>query len=160
MDVSEYLALRSSNDLLRQTGIDWLITMFATVAGEVNREGAAIQISRNDAHRFKVGHATMVGSLLTLTNGERVLSVEAGWPRAPQDGFIRGGGLARANIKHRGLKSASEELRLVVAPAGTPRWMVQRKHGGHSEFLEASIRDHLSILVDESQTPSRSHHFR
>src|SRR5687768_13921498 len=107
-DITTYLALRTSNDLLRKTGRDWLQTMFATVAGEANRTGAGIQISREDDHRFKVGTATMVGSRLSLSNGVRMLFVEVGWPRTPSDGFIRGGGLACANIKHLGIKSASE----------------------------------------------------
>ncbi len=109
-DVAEYLRLRASNDLLRQTGIDWLLNTFTILAGKANRAGASIQIAREDAHRFQVGNATMVGPLLTLSFGVRALSIEAGWPRAPRDGFVRGGGLACARIKHRGKKSANEDL--------------------------------------------------
>ena len=90
-DVAEYLSLRNSNDLIRQAGVDWLIAGFTTLAGDANRAGASIQISKKEGHRFPIGTSTMVGHLLTLTSGVRTLSIEAGWPRTPRDGFVRGG---------------------------------------------------------------------
>jgi hypothetical protein len=155
-DIADYLALRSSNDLIRTIASDWLLTMFATAAGEANRAGAAIQISRENAHRFKVGHASMVGRRLTLGSGVRVLLVEVGWPRTPRDGFIRGGGLACGNIKHVGITPANEELRLVLDTGGTPRWIVMGKPGSHAEareLHEANVKDHLAILLDDSRSP-------
>ena len=150
-DIAEYLALRNSNDLIRKIAGDWLLTLFRTVAGEANRAGAGITVSLEEAHRFKVGHASMVGSCLSLENGLRLLLVETGWPRAPQDGFIRGGGLACANIKHRGMKSAHEELRLVVATDGTPRWIAHGK-GKPSELHEGNIRNHIALLLNDSRS--------
>ena len=38
-DITEYLTLRSSNDFLRKTATDWLLSTFANVAGEMNRAG-------------------------------------------------------------------------------------------------------------------------
>jgi hypothetical protein len=152
-DISEYLALRSSNDLIRKTASKWLLGLFATAAGEANRAGAAIKISTEDAHRFKVGNANMVGSRLSLKSGLRTLSVEIGWPRLPRDGFIRGGGLACSNIKHLGIKRANEELRLVLSGNGTPSWIVLGKHGSPGkpqEFHEANVRNHIAILLDDS----------
>jgi hypothetical protein len=156
-DISEYLALRSSNDLIRKTAGDWLLEIFTATAGEANRMGAAIQISTEDGHRFRVGNASMVGRRLSLGSGVRVLSVEIGWPRAPRDGFIRGGGLACGNIKHRGLKSATEDLRLVLSAQGTPIWIVERRHGQHhepsvahhelNEFHEANVKKHVALLL-------------
>lgn len=147
-DISTYLALRTSNDLLRKTGSNWLHTMFATVAGEANRDGAGIKVSREDGYSFKVGTATMVGSRLSLVKGVRMIVVEVGWPRTPRDGFIRGGGLACANIKHLGIKSASEQLRLIVDPSGIPRWKAQAHRGEPHEVREANIRDHIAVLVN------------
>lgn len=152
-DISEYLALRSSNDLIRKTASKWLLGLFATAAGEANRAGAAIKISTEDPHRFKVGNANMVGSRLSLNSGLRTLSVEIGWPRLPRDGFIRGGGLACSNIKHLGIKRANEELRLVLSGNGTPSWIVQGKHGSPGkphELHEANVRNHIAILLDDS----------
>src|SRR5215210_5966232 len=126
-DVAEYLSLRNANDLARSTAIEWLFTTFQTLAGEANRAGASIQITHADAHRFMVGNATMVGSLLTLHLGVRKLLIEAGWPRSPRDGFVRGGGLASAHIRHFGRRSADEELLLARAKDGAPVWFILGK---------------------------------
>lgn len=146
-DVAEYLSLKNSNDLLRQAGIDWLLDSFSTHAGKANRHGASIQVSNIAGHRFKVANSTMVGKLLTLTSGVRTLYVEAGWPRAPRDGIVRGGGLACANIRHLGIKAASEELRLLKSTGGTPVWSVTSTRGKRS-LREADVCEHIEILID------------
>src|ERR1044071_10259928 len=145
-DVAEYLSLKNSNDLLRKAGVDWLLAEFTTLAGEANRAGASIQISKQEGHRFRTGSSTMVGHLLTFTNGVRTLFVEAGWPRTPRDGVVHGGGLARANIRHLGIKAANEELLLVKLNTGAPAWKsIEKKH----LLLEADLRRHLRILLDQ-----------
>ena len=149
-DLAEYLALRNSNDLLRKTGVDWLHTSFTELAGRANRHGSAIQISSDTEHRFRLGNSTMVGRLLTLKSGVRTLFVEAGWPRAPRDGFIRGGGLACGNIRHLGVSSASEQLLLIKDDQGGPRWMVVNKHTGRLQLNTEGIGRHLEILIDKS----------
>jgi hypothetical protein len=146
-DVAAYLALRNSNDLLRRTGIEWLISTFETLAAQANRRGGSIQISREDNHRFRAGNSTMVGRLLILRFGVRQLSVEAGWPRTPGDGVLRGGGLASANIRHMGIKSASEALRLVQSPRGAPTWVVGERGEGKAEIHESNLRKHIAILL-------------
>lgn len=145
-DVADYLALRNSNDLLRKAGIDWLMESFLNHAGEANRNGASIQIANTDGHRFRIGNSTMVGRLITFTNGVRKLFVEAGWPRVPRDGIVRGGGLAAAQIRHLGIRAANDELLLSRSSAGTPQWTVVTKQ--QYAFLEAHIRHHLSVLLD------------
>jgi len=145
-EVAEYLALKNSNDLLRKAGIDWLLAEFTVLAGEANRAGASIQIAKQDGHRFPTGTSTMVGHLLTLTNGVRTLFVEAGWPRAPRDGVVRGGGLAAAQIRHLGIKSANEELLLARSKTGAPAWKSIEKN---YFLLEADIRRHLNILLNK-----------
>ena len=145
-DLAEYLALRNSNDLLRKAGIDWLVTSFVNHAGDANRAGGSIQLSNTDGHRFRMGTSTMVGRLVTLTNGVRRISVEAGWPRTPRDGIVRGNGLAAANVLHLGLKSASQELLLTRSANGSPQWtsVTKKPH----VFHESDIRHHLAILLD------------
>jgi hypothetical protein len=152
-DLSAYLALRNSNDLHRKVGSDWLLTTFTTVAGEANRAGGSLQLSRNDTHRFKIENATMVGPRINLENGVRRLSVEVGWPRTPRDGFIRGGGLACAKIQHLGRKSLDEELRLILDPTGTPRWIVKESDHGFREVHETDLRRHVSILLNQPPKP-------
>ena len=146
-DVAEYLSLKNSNDLLRKAGVQWLIESFTVAAGEANRAGASIQIARTDGHRFGIGTSTMVGHLVTLTSGVRTLFVEAGWPRVPRDGFVRGGGLACANIRHMGLRGASEELLLAKTPAGAPGWKSLTKQRPH--LHESDIHRHIAILIDK-----------
>lgn len=121
-DVADYLRLRAVNDAARRTGIDWLFATFSQAAGEANRHGAGISTgfekdfandTANDAgHRFQVGAATMQGAQMVLRRGVRELVIEAGFPRTPSDGFIRGGGLACANIRHFGNPKANLALML------------------------------------------------
>ena len=153
-DISEYLALRSSNDLIRKTGSKWLLGIFAQAAGEANRAGASIKMATDEEHRFKVGNASMVGNRLSLGRGVRLLLVEVGWPRLPRDGFIRGGGLACSLIKHLGIKRANEELRLVLKSNGAPCWVSQGKHESPveaQELHEANVKKHIAILLDDSR---------
>lgn len=145
-DVADYILLRNSNDLLRKAGVEWLVTGFTTLAGEANRVGASIQITKQEGHRFPLGSSTMVGQLLTLNNGVRTLFVEAGWPRVPRDGFVKGGGLACANIRHLGLRSVGEELLLTRSSTGAPAWKaISNKQ---SSLHESDLRRHLAILLD------------
>lgn len=147
-EIAEYLKLRNSNDLLRSAGIEWLVSTFTTLAGEANRRGASLQIATQDAHRFRIGNSTMVGCLLTLSNGVRQLFIEAGWPRTPRDGFVKGGGLACAMIRHLGISSANEELLLAKSNSGGPNWLSSGKSSARSVVLEADLRRHLAILLD------------
>jgi len=147
-DVTEYLALRNSNDELRKIGIQWLTETFTNIAAEANRAGAAIQSEKQDGHRFRVGNATMVGKLLTLRQGVRTLLIEAGWPRTPSDGIVRGGGLACGNLKHVGLKTANEGLLLVKSDTGAPRWLALDRHDGTKEIHESDARKHIAILLN------------
>jgi hypothetical protein len=145
-DLADYLALRNSNDLLRKAGVDWLVTSFLNHAGDANRHGGSIQIANTDSHQFRIGSATMVGRLITFSNGVRQLFVEAGWPRVPRDGFVRGGGLAAAQIRHLGIRSANDELLLSRSSTGSPQWIsvIKQRHN----FLEINIRHHLAVLLD------------
>jgi hypothetical protein len=146
-DIAEYIALRASNDLMRATGIEWLLSSATSLAGQANRAGASIRIEKDEAHRFRVGSATMVGTRLTLRNGVRHLTIEAGWPRAPQDGFVRGGGLACGRIGHFGKRSADEELLLVRSSSGAPEWCILAEEGARLPLSEAGLRRHLSIFL-------------
>ena len=149
-DIADYVALRAQNDLLRRTAVEWLVTTLTAFAAQTNRVGGSIQVEQNDAHQFRVGHATMVGGQLTLRSGVRALTIETGWPRTPRDGFVRGGGLACANLKHFGRHRANTQLLLVRSPGGTPQWFVIEKTGARSPFTEARIREHFSMLLSES----------
>ena len=89
----------------------------------------------------------MVGHLLTLTFGVRTLYVEAGWPRVPRDGFVRGGGLACAHIRHLGIRAAGQELLLTRTKTGAPVWNCPTSKNPH--LHESDIRRHIAILLDK-----------
>ncbi len=128
-DLAEYVALRSANDLVRRTAVEWLISTVTALATEVNGAAANLEIEHQDNHRFRIGQATMVGQLLTVKRGIPLIQVEAGWPRTPPDGFVRGGGLARAHIKHLGKPNVNEELLLNQSRNKSPKWKVLKKIG-------------------------------
>jgi hypothetical protein len=150
-DVADYLALRALNDMARNVGIEWLLSVFTAHAGEINREtNAGVLIAHADAHSFRVGNSTMVGRRLTLTAGVRVLTVEAGWPRTPRDGIVRGGGLATARISHFGKRRDDDELLLVqnAGDAAAPRWLILDTNGARASSLEeARVRQHVAKLL-------------
>jgi len=145
-DVLDYLDLRAANDRLRAVGVAWLVETFTALAGEANRAGAGLSLARTDAHRFRVGNSWMVGTRLVLSRGVRSLTVEAGWPRAPRDGVVRGGGLAAAVVGHFGRRDAGDEL-LLVADADSSRWLVVEKNGARSPLHEDRLRQHLNQLL-------------
>ena len=60
VDLAAYLSLRNANDLIRSTGITWLMSTSEILAGEANRDGASIKIAKVDKHRFVIGNDTMV----------------------------------------------------------------------------------------------------
>jgi hypothetical protein len=147
-DVLDYLDLRAANDRLRADGVERLIESLMALAGEANRAGAGLTLARTDAHRFRVGNSWMVGTRLVLSRGVRSLTIEAGWPRGPRDGVVRGGGLACALVEHFGRRDAGEELLLV--PAGdSPRWLVIEKTGARTPLPEDRLRQHLTRLIND-----------
>ena len=145
----DYLHLRAANDLLRERGVAALFAAFTAIAGEANRLGAAVQLARLDGHRFRVGNSTMVGTRLTLSRGVRALTIEAGWPRAPRDGIVRGGGLACARLSHFGAPSAGEDLLLVVDSGGSPLWVVPTESGRQREFSPERMCQHVLRLLGD-----------
>ena len=147
-DVLEYLNLRTANDAARTRGVEWLLELFTAAAGELNRAGAGLALARTDAHRFRVGNSWMVGARLVLRRGVRQLTVEAGWPRAPLDGIVRGGGLASALVGHFGNARAGEELLLLPTPDADARWFVVEKTAARTELQPAHLRQHLKRLLD------------
>lgn len=147
-DVADYLSVRSANDALRSRGVEQLFDVFTTQAGEMNRVGVGIAFTRTDPHRFSVGSSSMVGARIVFSRGMRSLTVEAGWPRAPRDGIVRGGGLACARLTHFGDPRAGCDLLLALAPGGAARWFSVEDSGARTELGEQRIRTHLFKLTE------------
>ena len=146
-DIVEYLALKSANDSIRSTGCRWLFESFIELSDEANRRGIKLDIENENPHRFSVGHSTMVGALLQIKYGLRNLTIEAGWTRTPQDGFIRGGGLACARISHFGMSKFNAELLLVNHQQNAPNWFILFDEGGRKPVSSNSLRDHFNLFL-------------
>ncbi|HEX8160891.1 MAG TPA: hypothetical protein VF538_03265 [Pyrinomonadaceae bacterium] len=147
-DVADYLTLRAANDLARAVGVAWLLDSFTALADEAMLGGADLRLARDDGHSFRASHSTMIGERLTISAGPvRALTVEAGWPRAPRDGIVREGGLARALVTHFGDRAPGEELLLVRAGDQAPRWLALSASGARADFDESRARAHLAKLI-------------
>ena len=148
-DVADYILLRAANDQLRNEGVARLLEDFTSAAGEANRHGAGLILERTDSHRFQVGNSTMVGTRLALRVGVRALTVEAGWPRTPRDGIVRGGGLACARVSHFGDRTAGDELLLTQTAGDAPRWLILDETRARTELREERVRAHLARLLSD-----------
>lgn len=112
-DVADFLALKQTNDALRQTAVEWLFNSFIEIAAEASRRNSLVMIEREEPHEFPFNHAKMAGSLVRIRFGVRSMVIEAGWTRLPSHGFMRGGALAAARIRHFGMPEADDELVLI-----------------------------------------------
>lgn len=144
-DIAEFLTLRATNDAVRQTGVEWLFGAILENALLMPR----IIIENETAHRFALNNATMVGALLRLRLGVRCLTVEAGWTRAPGDGFMRGGALAAARIAHFGMAGENADLLLVRRGGEAPNWFAESKSGERVLFDNAQVNRHFRVFLGE-----------
>ncbi len=146
-DVAEYLALKASNDTIRSKSIKWLFDSMLEIASNANRNSANITIESENPHRFAVGNATMVGSLLRFRQGVRCLTIEAGWTRTPADGFMRGGALAAGRISHFGISRANADFLLLITE-NLPQWFVVNKDSHKTLFSLDHLHQHFRLFVD------------
>ncbi|HXG84680.1 MAG TPA: hypothetical protein VNI84_11695 [Pyrinomonadaceae bacterium] len=147
-DVAEYLLLRTANDAIRRASVDWLLDSATVIAAESDRQNARITIEKENPHSFTAGHANLVGSRLTFRQGVRCLTIEAGWTRAPQDGFMRGGALARARLSHFGMSRNDEEL-LLVRDGDVTNWFAVDKENKRELFDSRNLQRHFAIFSGE-----------
>ena len=141
-DVAEFLALKQSNDLIRQTSVSWLFDSLIEIAADASRSYPAIHIEREDPHEFPFQNARMAGGLIRVTFGVRRMTIEAGWTRLPSHGFMRNAALAAARITHFGMPKAGADL-ILVRDGETPVWKVVE---GNSFDLQ-NMRDHFAVFL-------------
>ena len=140
--VADYLALKQSNDVIRQASVDWLFDSFVKIASEANRQNASITIEREEPHEFSFGNAKMAGSLIRIRLGVRRLTVEAGWPRTPSHGFMRGGALAAARIVHFGMPKAGAEI-VLARDSDLPVWRLD----DGTTFESNDLTEHFRVFL-------------
>ncbi len=145
-DVADYLALKAANDMLRQTSVKWLFDSTIEIVSNANRNGTSITIENENPHRFAFGNANLVGSLARFRQGVRCLTLEAGWTRTANDGFMRGGALAAARISHFGISKHNAEL-LLVSEKNTPSWFAVDKDGKRSLFDSRNLNEHFQVFL-------------
>jgi len=137
--IADYLRLKAANDAIRREASNWLIeTMIDLASGQ-----RALKIERESPHNFANDSSNMVGARLTLRQGVRCLSVEAGWARTPSDGIMKCGALAVAYIRHFGLPRYDSELRLLRGDE-LPEWIADDDVLVDLEFL----RRHIDLLLE------------
>lgn len=146
-DVAEYLTLKSSNDAVRRMSVNWLFDTLIGEASAANRGNLSITIERTDPHSFAYRGANLVGSAVNFRHGVRCLTVEAGWTRTPADGFMRGGGLAFARLRHFGLPKSNVEL-VLTRSNEKPVWRVLVEDAVAEEFEANRLLLHLKLLIE------------
>lgn len=146
--VAEYLALKATNDQIRERSVRWLFDSIIEIAANANRRNPTIEIEREEPHNFTFRGANMVGSLLRVRQGVRCMTLEAGWTRTPGDGFMRGGALAFARIRHFGITKANAELWLMSA-GELPLWLAANDKNADETVDSPALQRHFRIFLDE-----------
>ena len=145
-DVAEYLSLKAANDAIRATGVKWLFDSILEIAASANRGNLGISMERAEPFSFSYQGANLVGSQLRLLRGVRCLTVEAGWTRTPSDGFMRGGSLAVARVRHFGMPKANAELILIKGDT-SPIWSDIARLDPTSRLTTDDLRGHFAKFL-------------
>lgn len=161
---ADYLALKAANDQLRERGKQWLWDSLHRLCDEINQRLLAQNTSPPELAgapsilngvqpdwQFKVENAVMVGERYGARFRHRTLTVEVGWPRLPEHGYITDGGLARGRV---GLSQNTmiepqplAELILKKAASGEPAWFVLKNKQLGEQMTDAGLRDYLNQIM-------------
>lgn len=160
---ADYLALKAANDQLRERGKQWLWDSLNRLCDEFNQRLSAQGASQTELAgvpsilsglqpdwQFKVENAVMVGERYGARFRYRTLTVEAGWPRLPEHGYITDGGLARGRI---GLSQNTmiepqpiAEL-ILKKVGGEPVWFVFKNKQLGERITEAQLQENLNQIM-------------
>lgn len=148
-DIADYLALKAANDSVRQREMDDLFKAFIGIALSAENVARNVRVERESPHIFEHSAAKMKGSLLKMSRGLRCLSVEAGWTRAPGDGFMRKGAMAAARIAHFGIPEKNTVL-MLKPDADAYSWFELRNDSLLTvPFLPEDVERHLNIFLSD-----------
>jgi hypothetical protein len=148
-DIADYLALKAANDSIRQRETDDLFKAFIGIALSAENVARSVKVERESPHSFEHANANIKGSLLRMARGLRCLTVDAGWTRAPADGFMRFGAMAVARIRHYGIPEKNAGL--VLKPhADAYSWFEVRNDAvSQQPFRPEDVRRHLDIFLND-----------
>jgi hypothetical protein len=145
-DVAEYLELKTTNDTIRAASVKWLLDATLEIASFANRNNAGITIENENPYQFPFRNANLAGSLVRFRQGVRCLTIEAGWTRTPNDGFMRGGALAGARISHFGISKHNDEL-LLIKSNDLPGWVSIDKNEKKNPFDSRHLNQHFQVFL-------------
>lgn len=145
-DLAEYFTLRATNDAVREKGIAWLFESLQEIVEAFNGHGARIEVEHISPHRFTFGSSRLTGSAVTLKNGLRKLTLEAGWTQSTGDGIMRGGALVCAKISHFGFSKQNEEL-LLLKVDDVPQWFSRIGERELDTFNVRSFKRHFETFL-------------
>lgn len=153
---AEYLALKAANDQLRERGKQWLFDSLTKLCADANRnlvtqpDQAGIQTGTQE-WQFKVENATMAGERFGARYGYRTLTVEVGWPRLPEHGFLTDNALARARVSFSQNTMLQPEViaDLVFKKAGSrePAWFVFKNRQLGEQVTDLQLREFFSLIL-------------
>lgn len=155
---AEYLALKAANDQLRERGKQWLFDTLTQLCADANRnlitqpDQPGIQTGIQE-WQFKVENSTMAGERFGARYRYKTLTVEVGWPRLPEHGFLTDNALARARV------SLSQNTMLqpeVIADlvfkkvgSGEPAWYIFYNKKLGEQITESRLREYLSSVLSD-----------
>jgi hypothetical protein len=145
-EIADYLTLKASNNAIRRESIKWLFDAVLEIVFAFNRHGARIKIDQREKHSFRFGNSNLTGSILSLRQGVRCLSFEAGWTQTPGDGIMKGGSLACAKIRHFGFGKENEDL-VLHRFENKPQWFRQDGENHRISFNIRSLRKHFETFL-------------
>ncbi len=146
-DVADYLTLKAANDAIRALEVERLFESIIAAAMSDPIRSDRLLVERESPHNFLHRGGNLSGSLLRLRYGVRCMTVEAGWTRTPNDGFMRLGALACARTTHFGIPKANTELLLKAETAGN-HWVVIRFDEKMGELDDDLIESQVKVLFD------------
>ena len=154
--VAEYLALKAANDQLRERGKQWLFDTLTQFCAEANRtlvtqpDQPSIQTGIQQ-WEFKVENATMAGERFGARYRYRTLTVEVGWPRLPEHGFLTDNALARARISFSQNTMLQPQViaELVFKRAGSdePKWFTVTNGQLKEQIVEVRLGECFNLIL-------------
>ena len=156
--VADYLALKVANDQLRERGKLWVWDQLNKFCAEINRsvmqtpDQAGIQVGCQEWN-FSVENFTMVGERYGARYRGRTLTVEIGWPKLPEHGYVPDGGLARGRI------GFSQNVMLDARPvaemvfkrngAADPGWFLISNNRPGEPVTESLLKKYVEKLLQD-----------
>ncbi len=153
---AEFLALKAANDQLRERGKQWLLDTLNQLCADANRNLMAqpgqtgIQTG-SQPWQFKVDTTTIDGERFGARYGYRTLTVEVGWPRLPEHGFLTDNALARARVSLSQNTMIQPEViaDLIFKKVGgsEPAWFVFKSRQLGEQVTEARLREFFNLIL-------------